>query len=263
MLRSFAVLAICLGLQAADSGGPAFEVASIKPSGPIDRSHEQLFAMIANDNNGSFVFLAGHGRRIEVHGMSAAELTAAAFRVPLRTVEGPSWMFDTRFDVDALIPADQPRDKAPEMLRTLLQERLALQAHREVRRMPGFTLSVAEGGPKLKETGPFTPTDDTGTLTNHSGPRFNGFRARLNHCDMAQLANTVSQQLKAPVEDRTGLKGFYEVEIRIAGEDMRDEGERPSRFREALSAYGLRLAPGRIDAPILVVDNLSKVPSEN
>jgi len=42
----------------------------------------------------------------------------------LREIEGPSWIFNVRFTVSALIPAGRTRKEAPEMLRTLLVERL-------------------------------------------------------------------------------------------------------------------------------------------
>ena len=258
-------VAVCLSplhcARAADSDAPAFEVASLKPSGPISPAQERLFEMVAND--GDALGLPGRGQRVEIHGRSAAELIAAASRVPLRDIVGPSWLSDARFDIDALIPSGQTRAKAPEMLLTLLQERLALKAHRDVRRTSGFILLVAEGGPKLKEAPPFTPSADLGSLTDHSRPPFNGLREELGHCDMAQLANNLAQQLREPVEDQTGLKGFYSILIQIPGDEMKDETQRPAAFQAAMKAYGLRLAAGKIDAPILVIDNISKTPTPN
>jgi uncharacterized protein (TIGR03435 family) len=264
MMAAFIALAVCLSpvrwACAADSDAPAFEVASLKPSGPISPARERLFEMVANDDA---LGLPGGGQRVEIHGRSAAELVAAAYRIPLREIVGPSWISDARFDIDALIPSGQTRAKAPEMLLTLLQERLALKAHRDVRRTSGYILSVEESGPKLKEAPPFKPTADLGSLTSHSGPPFNGLREELGHCDMAQLANALAQQLREPVEDRTGLKGFYSILIQIPGDEMKDEAQRPAAFRDALKPYGLRLASGKIDAPILVIDNISKTPTPN
>jgi len=161
-------VAVCLS---ADSGGPAFEVASLKPSGPVDPLEARLYEMIAN-NTSPRGFLPGHANRVEIHGWSAAELVAAAFRTPMREIVGPSWIFEARYDIDALIPAGQARDKAPEMLLTLLQERLALEAHREARRTSGYTLSVGKGGPKLEETGPPVPTMDP-SAPRRTRPGFN------------------------------------------------------------------------------------------
>jgi uncharacterized protein (TIGR03435 family) len=219
-------LAPVLGAQPADSGAPAFEVASLKPSGPIEPARARLFEMIANDH--PFGFLPGHGNRIEIHGMSAAELIAAAYQMPMRKIVGPSWISDVRFDIDALIPSNRPRTKAPEMLRTLLEERLALKAHHGVRRVSGYILSVGNGGPKLKESGPFTPTNDpSGGRRIRQG--FNGFQ--LDHCDMAQVAEALARELRAPVEDQTGLNGVYSILIEIPSSEMKDELNRPTLFR--------------------------------
>jgi hypothetical protein len=44
---------------------------------------------------------------------------------------------------------------------------------------------------------------------------------------------------------------------------MRDDLERPIRFREVLSGYGLHLAASDLEAPLLVIDNFSKMPTAN
>jgi uncharacterized protein (TIGR03435 family) len=205
--------------------------------------------------------LPGQGNKVEIRGMSAAELIGAAYQVPPRELVGPSWMSDTRFDIDALMPEGQSRSKAPEMLLTLLQDRLGLIAHRETRRMSGYILSVGKDGPKLKETGPPVPTKDMPNPT--SGPRFNGLRFRMGHGNMHQLAETLAAYLQGPVEDRTELKGFYEIEVKIPNSERNDDSDQLAAFREALSAYGLHLASGKIDVPVVVVDNLAKVPVAN
>ncbi len=129
--------------------------------------------------------LPGHGQRIIIHGMSAGQLIAAAYRVPQRDVVGPSWIFDARFDIDALIPAGQGRDKAPDMLRTLLEQRLALKGHRVVRKMSGYVLSVDKDGPKLKEAPPFKPTENLSGQAIRRGTKYSGLTEDLGHCDMA------------------------------------------------------------------------------
>jgi len=114
-----ACLTPVLGAHPADSDAPAFEVASLKQSGPIDPRRARLFEMIANGS--PIGFLPGYGNRIEIHGWSAGELLAAAYRIPMREIVGPSWIFEARFDIDALIPSGQTRAQGPEMLRSLLQ----------------------------------------------------------------------------------------------------------------------------------------------
>jgi uncharacterized protein (TIGR03435 family) len=206
-------------------------------------------------------FLPGRGQKIEIRGMNAAELIAAAYRMPLTEIQGPSWMSDVQFDIDALIPAGHTRDQAPDMLRVLLEQRLGLKAHREVRKSAGYILSVRKEGPKLQEAGSFTPTTNPGGGANR--PPVSGLREQLDHCDMAELARTLSQNLAAPVEDQTGLKGFYAFVLQIPRSETKDGLDRPAQLRQALSAYGLRLTAKEIEAPLLIVENLSRIPTPN
>ena len=60
---------------------------------------------------------------------------------------------------------------------------------------------------------------------------------------MAQIAASLARELKAPVEDQTGLKGYYSVVLEIPAE-AKDELARPNLYQEALKAYGLRLSAG-------------------
>ena len=242
--------------RAQDSTAPAFEVATIKPAGPANPAQARLFEFVGSYNP-SRLFSIG-GRRVEARGTTAAQLVAAAYLIPVREIVGPSWMSDVRFDVEALMPADQGRDKASDMLRTLLEQRLALKAHHETRRMSGYTLSIGKGGPKLREVGPPVPTEDYARKIKAG---FNG--DQMDHCDMAQLVNILAQELGVPVVDETGLKGHYAIVLQGPLNEWADEAARPAIFRDALSDYGLRLAAGQVVAPVLVIDNMSKTPTEN
>ena len=128
------------GAQTANSAPSAFEVASIKPAGLIEPGRARLLEMMGSFNPRGLFSVSG--QRVEARGRTAAQLVAAAYLIPVREIVGPPWISDGRFDVEALIPSGQNPDKASEMLRTLLQERLALKAHRAVRKMSGYILSV-------------------------------------------------------------------------------------------------------------------------
>lgn len=69
--------------------------------------------------------------------------------------------------------------------------------------------------------------------------------------------------MRAPVEDQTGLKGHYAILIQYRYSDWVDESARPAIVQETLSEYGLRLTAGKVDAPVLIIDNISKTPTEN
>lgn len=245
--------------RAQDPAPPAFEVASFKPSGPIDPMRARLFEMMASDYPGGLLSVSGH--RVEARDKTVAQLIAAAFLIPVREIVGPAWMSNTRFDLEALIPPGQSVDKASDMLRTLLSERLGLKAHREIRRMSGYILSIGKGGPKLTETGPSLPTNDPRNFVSRIKPGFNG--EQLDHCDMVQLTSHIAQNLGLPVEDKTDLKGHYSILIQYRYAEWVDESARATILQDALSDYGLRLSAGSVDAHVLVIDDISKTPTQN
>ncbi len=265
--------AFCAGLgrtaRAQNSSASAFEVASIKPSGRAD-PRRALFAEILANTHPRVLFSV-RGRKFEALGRTVGQLIAAAYQIPVREIMGPSWISETRFDVEALIPASQSFEKASdrgtfdntvsEMLRTLLAERFALKAHHEDRRVVGYILSVRKGGPKLTETGPTVPTNDPTQYVSRIKPGFNG--EQMDHCDMAELANVLARDLGAPVADQTGLRGHYAIVIQYRYSEFADEAARPAVLRDAMSDYGLHLAAGKFDAPFLVIDNVSRTPTEN
>ncbi len=268
--------AFCVGpvrvARAQDPATAAFEVASIKPSGPVDPGRAQGAEIMANTH--PRVLFSVRGRKFEALGRTLAQLVAAAYLIPVREIVGPSWMSEARFDVEALIPAGQSPEKASDMrameafdntgskmLRTLLAERFALKAHHEDRRVSGYILSIGKGGTKLTETGPAVPTNNPTNFVSRIKPGFNG--KQMDHCDMVCLTNSLAPDLGAPVEDQTGLKGHYAIVIQYKYADFADETARPAILRDALSEYGLHLAAGKINAPFLVIDNVSRTPTGN
>jgi uncharacterized protein (TIGR03435 family) len=244
---------------AQEPAAPAFEVASLKISGQVDQLRARMADRMADHSSSGF--MPGQNQRVEIEGYSAAGLVAAAYQVPLREIEGPSWIFNVRYTVSALIPAGRTRKDAPEMLRTLLMERLALKAHRDTRKVSGYVLSVAKNGPTMTDTGPKAPKVNPTDYVRRIKPGFVG--SQLDHIGMAQLANFLANGLKAPVADQTGLTGHYDLVIQGPPEEMNDELGLPGLYQRILSEYGLRLEGGKVDAPFLVIDNISKTPKEN
>lgn len=125
---------------------PSFEVASVKQN--------------LSDERRSFG--AQPGGRLVVRNMAVKDLIAAAFEmaeiqalIPERILGGPEWIDSERYDIAAKATADfqfapggPPRDMLL-MLRSLLEDRFKLVAHRKVREMPVFALVVARKDGRL------------------------------------------------------------------------------------------------------------------
>ena len=127
----------------------------------------------------------------------------------------PPWSSTDGFDIEAKVaPADIATlgkmnfEQRRAMFQSILTERFKLVAHHETRDLPMYVLTVAKGGPKLKDSGPDDP--------NSTAPRRRGLmmnRGKMTGTD-AQLSGLVTllscAELGRPIVDKTGLTGNYD-----------------------------------------------------
>ena len=127
----------------------SFDVADVKPAAPLD--YQKLAADI---QAGKMPRLGPHvdASRAEFTYMSLKDLIVYAYKVKPYQVDGPSWLNDARFDIQATMPEGSSKDDAPAMLQALLAERFKLAVHRDQEEHKVLALIVGKGGPKLKES---------------------------------------------------------------------------------------------------------------
>lgn len=133
-----------------------FEVASVRPSAPLDM--QKLQADIAAGKMPNFGMHLD-GLRAEYNYMSMKELIVAAYKVKPYQVSGPAWLDTEHYDITARLPEGTKKDDAAAMLKALLEDRFKLAAHIEQKDQAVMALVVAKGGPKLKD-GPAPPPID-------------------------------------------------------------------------------------------------------
>ena len=217
---------------------PAFEVASVKPAAPLDRSQ-----MLSGQMH---VGMKVDAARVDIGSMSVAELIRIAYRVKAYQVSGPDWMASERFDVLAKMPEGATSEQVPEMLQALLAERFKLTMHRESKEHAVYALVVGKNGPKLKES---APDADAPAATNDANPQvrisgrgentqvtISGGQIGTAHLSMgpngtmhleaprismAAFADTLSRFFDRPVVDLTELKGTYQLALDLSMEDLR------------------------------------------
>jgi uncharacterized protein (TIGR03435 family) len=83
---------------------------------------------------------------------------------------------------------------------------------------------------------------------------------------MAQLADTLSRQLKQPVSDMTGLAGVFSFTLTYtpdSGEEKPAGETGPSVYSALQEQLGLRLEARKIPVDIVVVDHVERTPTEN
>ena len=143
-LSSLAVLAATAAFAQTK---PAFEVATIKPSPPMD-----MVKVAAALQAGGKMPIGANVEflRAEYLYLDLRSLMSYAYGVKPYQITGPDWMATTRFDIVAKMPEGSKKEDAPKMLQTLLEERFKLTTHRASAEHPVLALVVGKGGPKLK-----------------------------------------------------------------------------------------------------------------
>jgi uncharacterized protein (TIGR03435 family) len=225
-----------------------------------------------------------------VHGLITTEFTADGFRgtnVPVHTLllqayglhEGesfgePAWANSEVFDIEAKVAGPDvaafsklDSDQLQAMLRQILAERFGLVAHRETRELPVYAMSVAKGGPKLKEF-VFDPAVPA-SARRGGGVQMSMGMIAAHECTIPYFLSMLSRQLGRTVIDRTGLTGNYDFTLRWSPDNSAtsaSEGAQadtlPSIFTAVQEQLGLKLESTKAPASVLVVDHLER-PSQN
>lgn len=126
---------------------PSFEVATIKPSQPLDQAK-----MAATLRSGGKLPIGAtiDAHRAEYLYLDLKSLMTYAYGVRPYQIVGPDWMSTTRFDIEAKMPDGSKKEDAAKMLQSLLEDRFKLVTHRTNGEHPVLALVVGKGGPKLK-----------------------------------------------------------------------------------------------------------------
>jgi uncharacterized protein (TIGR03435 family) len=236
----------------------AFEVASVKPSPPVDMAKVNAEARAGRMPNwGPHIDAA----QAVFNYMTLKSLIAFAYKVNVHQISGPAWLDAEHFDIVAKMPDGASKADAPRMLQALLEERFKLAAHRGMQEQPVLALVVDRDGPKLKESSaPPEPIDmnaplkpgemkgdspngpvrmtmgaDGSTVTYNMGARgiikenidrqTQMATLECNGVTMRALAERLTNQLRSggdnrPVVDMTGLKGNYQLTLEFSLADI-------------------------------------------
>jgi uncharacterized protein (TIGR03435 family) len=275
---------------------PAFEVASVKVSEPITPAAVQSGRVQIGVTIDSL--------NVRISKFSMFELMTLAFQVKGHQVSGPTWMVNERYDVQAKLPEGGKRGQVPAMLQTLLGDRFGLRYHRENRDINVYALVVAKGGPHLKPAdddpegappaasagqlrgglsvgagGTIASTGPGGNMSVTPGPGGN-LHLTSKKMTMAGLVSFLGRYFELPLMDMTDLKGAYELECDVSGEEARSAAraagvivpppaaDAPSdpagvSMRLSLERLGLKLETRKTSVDVIVVDKLEKTPTDN
>ncbi len=158
------------------------------------------------------------------------------------------------------LPAAQNGEQVRLMMRGLLADRFHLQLHTETRQTPVLKLKIAKGGIKLNEVAPPVPPAKEGYVGLAAGD--NDGRIIGAKSTMAGLAKALTVFLERPVIDETGLKGYYDFDLKwgAATGQPSDSNVRRGRWWLLVSflqeRFGLRLTNSTDPLEYWVVDHI-------
>jgi uncharacterized protein (TIGR03435 family) len=235
----------------------AFDVATIKLNSSADNRDALLLQP---------------GGRFVATGIPLKMLMTDAYNVrDFEISGGPGWINTDRWDIEARaegVSGRLPLDQFKAMLRVLIEDRFQLKVHREMKEMPVYVLSVGKNGSKLK------------TNSGEPGPMVGVRRGQMTvkKVPMAMVAQTLSNTLRRPVIDKTGLTGEYDFTLEWAPEpgqgtavgppppgpapDAPAAADGPTIFTAIQEQLGLRLDSQKAPVETIVVDRVER-PSEN
>ena len=274
----------------AQDAGPQFEVASVRPSGPVP----------PGTRGGRGGLVPNSPDRLTYQRVLFRTLLMDAYGVHRDQIKGPGWATADAADGGALfdVSAKVPPGATKEQVATMLQTQVS-----------GYALVAAKGGPKLKESaGPpgksERNTTAKGTVDlqtqkdgfpelfperNMGGTFKDGtVRMRFRDYPLSDLVQQFSFALAADVIDRTGLTGKYDFTLeftlpengsmvgRLATMPLSPGQMAPlsksgpaegqldsvSTVSSAMERQlGLRLEASRIAVETLVIDHVEKTPT--
>jgi uncharacterized protein (TIGR03435 family) len=194
----------------------------------------------------------------------------------------PDWAAIDRFDIAAratALPAEGPEALLP-AVRDLLTQQFRIRAHMESRALPAYVLTVTQPGrlgALMRPTqadcspgrAPLTSQEvralaiEDGwppcglvfvNVDSNPGDPARTTRVRRSAITAKDLAIRFQDTLDAPVVDRTGLSGRFDVEYRFAA----PAGDAAPFVVAIAEQLGLALERQRIDVPVLIVDAVER-----
>jgi bla regulator protein BlaR1 len=263
--RSLAIL-FCVGLATPAFAQPpeTFEVASINLGDPLQSGTS---------------YRTEPGGSLKVEGATLKSLILFAYDLREFQLQGATgWMTADRYTILAKgeMPGgpqtyqqmnDAQRKAAAALIRkrlqALLAERFQLATHRETKDLPLYAVVVAKDGVKMQPN--TSPDGSPQSMTTGRGI----FKAERASPD--QIAQALAGLTRRPVQDHTGLQGFYNLKMEwtpeaaaaAPGSDERPvETSGPSLFTALQEQLGLKLESRKGPIEILIIDRAER-PSAN
>jgi uncharacterized protein (TIGR03435 family) len=268
LIGALAVLAAGVATSQAETK-EEFEVAAIRPFAP--------------GPNGSFPIGVKGGpgtddpTRMTFTNYSLTNMIVLAYSLKYYQLTAPDWMNEkeARYNIEARVRPGATKEQANEMIKNMLADRFKLVLRRETKELPVQVITIAKGGPKLKEA-----VDDPASrpmIGRVVMARTGSQRVTAKGKTIEDLADTLSTR-SVTVLDKTGLTGKYDFTLEYAASSatlggLRQQGlpaptedaapEFPELPRALQEQLGLKIDAAKAPIEILTVESVSKTPTDN
>ena len=244
----------CLAIAQDGTGGPAFEVASVKLSPPASPGNPGMHVRVS----------AG---RLDYLNIALVVAIRDAYGVTwqLEPNTGPQSISSERYDIQAMFPQSASKEQIQLMFQRLLAERFHLKVHWEEKPRPEYELVVGKGGLKITED----PTDPD---TQHTA-RFSlipgGRRVIFGSITMEKLIGYVGI---GPVRNMTNTPGAFSFSLDYGLDASHADSSATTPMGEPLlpsfvdalrSRTGLELERRMVPTKLLMVDHADRIPTPN
>lgn len=226
---------------------PAFDVVTVKPTSPDERS--QGFQT--------------RGTHIKLVRETVQFMIMFAYGVHSSQIVGmPDWVRSQPFDVDGVPDVEGEPNTAQfqYLVKQLLTDRFGLKIHPARRELSYYALRIASGGPKLARSS--APDDRPSNQTGTGSAK--GQTMTFTNNTMPEFALGMQYFADRPVINETGLPGRYDFTLQWTPDSLKapDPDAAPGLFAALREQLGLEMKSAKGSVDTLVVDTVRQ-PSAN
>jgi uncharacterized protein (TIGR03435 family) len=254
--------------QSAAVSKPKFDISDVRLSAQV----ASPFLAAAPTMSGGVL----RGDHYELRNATMLNLIQTAYGIDDtgKIVGGPNWLNTDRFDIAAKAPQSTTPETVKLMLQSLLDERFKLVVRMDSKPMLTYVLSAGNGPLKLK------PADDSGESGCLGIPQnpvkgstageipYSAFSCHnLTMEEFTAWLRRTAGDLGGSAVNQTSLKGSWDFDIkwiprrRLAAAGADAIGM--TVFDAIDKQLGLKLELQRVPTPVIVVDSVKRVPSDN
>jgi uncharacterized protein (TIGR03435 family) len=238
-----------------------------------------------------------NGSQFRGSSLTLRDYLGVAYGIPVAQIDSPEWTASERFDIQAKLPEEvSAKQKLPQMLRRLLDERFGVQSRVAKKTFSVWTLTKIDStiSAQIVERDAEGEVSETSLTGSPAGVSLRMGRGTVltitadqldaRKMTMAQISEALNHFMDRPVLDRTGATEAYDFAFPLTTEDtavMRvraglraglvfgPEALRMAAASDLLSLQrgfeklGLRLQSATAELEVLVIDQIRRSPTEN